>query len=342
MKLKKILITGASGAVGFEVLSQLKASNSLNGVSALMSNKKKNWKMMKSFDNQLKVYYGDITDPETVKAAVKDQDVVIHMAALIPTRENKNKKLIHQVNVVGTENIVQAMESECSDAFLIYTSSVAVYGDRIKSPMIRVDDPFQGLDHDYYAKTKVEAESLVKNSKLNWTIFRLTAIMGVSNHKFSPMAFEVPLETSMEIATLKDTANGLILASDKTEKLNRQIFNFAGGKQCRILYGDFLKRAYKAFGLGKVDFREYAFAKQNFHCGFFEDSDKLEDILHFRTDTIDSYFERFKNAVPSIKRFLTRPFSRLIKWYLSTHSEPLQAYKNNDKKKIEFFFGMLQ
>ena len=34
-----------------------------------------------------------------------------------------------------------------------------------------------------YALTKIKAEQLIQNSKLNWAIFRLTAIMGSKNHK---------------------------------------------------------------------------------------------------------------------------------------------------------------
>ena len=241
---KKILLSGASGSIGMEMLKQLKKNDAINNYSVLVRASKLNRKKMNEYDDQITVHYADITNLQSVREAVKGHDVIIHLAALIPTRENTNSDLIHRVNVGGTENIVRAMELECPDAFLIYTSSVAVYGDRLKSPMIKVGDPLDGAVHDFYAKTKIEAETIVVKSKLKWSIFRLSAIMGIGNHKVSGMIFEVPLETSLEIATLRDTAKALIIATEKTVYLNQKIFNLSGGKQCRIIYKDFMERAF--------------------------------------------------------------------------------------------------
>ena len=79
---------------------------------------------------------------------------------------------------VGTENIVRSMEQECPDALLLFSSSIAIYGDRIKDPNIQISDPPKGLEQDNYSRTKVDAEDIIRSSKLNWSIFRLTVIMG--------------------------------------------------------------------------------------------------------------------------------------------------------------------
>ena len=68
-------------------------------------------------------------------------------------------------------------------------------------------------------------------------------------------------------------------------------------------------------------------------------SDELENILHFRRDDLESYFEKTKEDIsPSIK-FFASIFKYPVKNYLQSKSEPLQALKGNDKELIERFFG---
>jgi len=339
--MKRILLTGATGAIGLEVLKQLDAADKLNGVSVFVRNSKNTEKVLKPFDDTIKVIYGDITNRKNVQKAVQHKDIVIHLAAIIPTVENDNDTLVHQVNVGGVENIVRSMEAECPNALLLFSSSITIYGDRIKDPDIRVSDPPKGLEYDTYSKTKVEAERIITTSKLNWSIFRLTAIMGIGNHKMSGMMFNVPLETPMEIATVRDTGRAFVNAINHTEALTGRIFNLGGGTTCRITYFDFLSKAFDAFGLGKLDFPKYAFATQNFRCGYFVDGDKLEDILLFRSDDIKSYFVRFDASVPKLQRLATLPFKGIAKWFLLQLSEPYKAYKKGDKKRIQFFFGTI-
>jgi nucleoside-diphosphate-sugar epimerase len=237
---------------------------------------------------------------------------------------------------------VNAMEVHAPDAQLLFSSSVAIYGDRINSPNITINDPKLGVEYDHYSRTKVAAEEIIVSSNLNWSIYRLSAIMGIGNHKISAIMFHVPLNTPMEITTVRDTANAFVQSLNKREHINHNIFNLGGGEQCRISYNDFMTRAFEAFGMGPVHFPEYAFAHQNFHCGYYADGDELEEILKFRSDTLDTYFERFRKSVNPLQRIATRPFAGIVKWFLARLSEPLKAYKNGDQERIEFFFGDLK
>lgn len=336
--MKKILLTGATGAIGSEILKQLYVDNKLNCVTVLVRDSKNTRKVLKPFSDKINIIYGNITNLNIVKKAVKNQDVVVHLAAIIPTVKGGDDKFINRVNVGGTNNIVRSMETECPNALLLFSSSIAIYGDRIKDPNIRISDPPKGLDHDNYSRTKIDAETIIKSSKLNWSIFRLTAIMGIGNHKISGIMFDVPLETSLEIATVRDTARAFVNSIDHQEELAGKIFNLGGGESCRLTYFNFLSRVFNAFGLGKLNFPNYAFATQNFHCGYYIDGNELEDIIHFRSDNIESYFNRFNDSVPWVQRFFTLPFSGIIKWFLLKLSLPYKAYKKGDKEKINFFF----
>ena len=77
-------------------------------------------------------------------------------------------------------------------------------------------------------------------SKLEWTIFRLTAIMGVKNHKMTGLMFHMPLSTPMEICMPEDTARAFTNGIEKRDQLKNKVFNLAGGPSCRTSYEEFL------------------------------------------------------------------------------------------------------
>ncbi len=331
-----VLLTGASGTVGSEVLNQLinRADISLT-VFDIKTPKSK--KIFKPYLGKVTFVYGDITNEADVISVAKNKDVVIHLAAIIPPLADEKPDLTYKVNVKGTENLLLALQSYSPNAFFMYSSSVSVYGDRVENPNIRVGDPLMPSVGDEYALTKLECEKLVQKSSLPWTIFRLGAIMG--NHKISKLMFHMPLNTTMEICTPTDTARAFVHGIEKRAELKSRIFNLGGGKQCTTSYENFLQRSFDIFGLGKLNFALNAFATQNFHCGYYADGDELEEILHFRRDDLESYFMKVKKGVSPFLKVLATIFRFPVKKHLQAQSEPLKALKEVDKKLIERFFG---
>jgi nucleoside-diphosphate-sugar epimerase len=337
----KILLTGASGTVGFEVLKQLIEEGNRFDITVFDLKSKLNVKRLSRFKNMASIVYGDISNTADVRKVCAGKDIVIHLAAIIPPLADQKPELAYKVNTIGTGNLVRALEELSLDAFLLYSSSISVYGDRLQNTWIKVDDPLIASDRDEYAKTKIKAEQIIRQSKLNWSIFRLTAIMG--GHKVSKLMFHMPLETPLEIATPEDTARAFVNAIDHKEQLLNKTFNLGGGEACRITYHAFLERSFEIFGLGKPDFPPKAFAERNFHCGYYADSDELEKILHFRNDTIDSYFEKVKMTIPAWQKILTRIFKKQVKKRLLRQSEPYQAFlKNNDHDMKHYFSRQLE
>ena len=336
---QKLLITGATGGIGLDILHQLKDQHRLNGVSVYVRDTKKNRKLLSPFLDAITVFWGDILDEEQLAPALKNQDVVFHLAGVIPPAFDENVARSFHINVQGTKNVIDGLEKHNPSAFLLFSSSVVVYGDRLTNPEIRVGDPLDPDQYDQYGVAKIQAEELIQKSTLNWCILRLSAIMGMGNHKVSGIIFHVPLETRMECCSLRDTARAFVHSLDHLDGLRNRIFNLGGGEHFRPTYGEFVGRAFELFGLGKLNFPEHSFATCNFHCGDYMDGDELEDILHFRSDTLDSYFKEFAKTVPSWQRLLTRPFAGIVKWYLSRLSEPLKAYRTKDEAHMLRFFG---
>ena len=74
---------------------------------------------------------------------------------------------------------------------------------------------------------------------------------------------------------------------------------------------------FQIYGLNYHYMKEVAFAEQNFHCGYFLDGDALDDILHFRNDTLDTYYQRVKEETKGVTRFFSKIFSRPVIYFLS-------------------------
>lgn len=319
MPKKSVLLTGASGTVGFEVLKQLVETDKYS-ITVFDKKTKAAVKKLQKYSDKVELIYGDITVAKDVEKIAINKDVVIHLAAIIPPLADDNPQLAARVNTGGTKLLIKAFEQYSPEAFFIYSSSISVYGDRLKSPFIKVGDALIPSKGDEYAKTKIAAEDLLKKSNLDYTIFRLAAIMG--GHKMSKLMFHQPLDTSLEIATPRDTARAFVKAIPKQKQLSKKVFNLGGGENCRTTYKDFLARSFAIYGLGSFNLPPKAFAEKNFHCGFYTDGDELDDLLNFRKDSLADYFAAEKANFSAIKKFGASLFRKPIKWYLLKQSEP--------------------
>lgn len=330
-----ILITGAAGTVGIELINQLTDNESFK-IYALDVLNAKTKKIFHPFLNKIDIIYGDLTHPEDLKKIPEKTDVVIHLAAIIPPLADKCPQLAESVNFGGTCNLIDHLEKTSPDCFFLFSSSIAVYGDRILSPEIRVGDSMIYSEGDVYAQTKIRCEDRIRKSALSWSIFRLTAIM--KNHKISPIMFHMPLDTIMEISTPRDVAKAFINAVYHQKELEFNTYNLSGGRECRISFRDFIDRSFRLYGLGRLNFPVHAFAEKNFHCGMLMDGDILDNMLKFRTDTIDTYFEEVKQTIPWWL-YLTGIIFRIpVKWYLLSKSEPYKAYQTKNISEMNHFF----
>lgn len=335
-RVKSVLLIGASGTVGFEVLKQLLVIPDIK-LTVFDKKTKASGKKLDSYKDKVNLIYGDLTKLTDVEKIVHNQDYIIHLAAIIPPTADDYPELAQKVNTEGTRSLVQLLEQHSPNCFFIYSSSISVYGDRLENPYISVGDPLEPSPGDEYAVTKIAAEKIIQESKLGWTIFRLAAIMG--GHKMSKLMFHQPLDTFLEIATPQDTARAFVNAIDKREQLSKRIFNLGGGENCRIDYEGFLHRSFNMFGLGELNFPDKAFAEKNFHCGFYKDGDELENILHFRRHSLEDYFNIEKEKVSGFEKSGASLLRMPIKYYLLKQSEPLIAMRTNDKKMKRQFFG---
>lgn len=160
---KKVLVTGADGFIGSHLVEALLVKG-CNVRAFVYYNSFNSWGWLDSLTKEqlqnLDVFSGDIRDPNGVKQAVKDCDVVFHLAALIaiPFSYHSPDSYV-DTNIKGTLNILQAANTHNVQRVLV-TSTSEVYGTAQYTP-IDEKHPFQGQSP--YSATKIAADRLAES-----------------------------------------------------------------------------------------------------------------------------------------------------------------------------------
>jgi dihydroflavonol-4-reductase len=117
----RCLITGASGLVGANLV-ELAAQRGWR-VRA-MHRKSSNLKALAGLSYETAL--GDVTEPESLVAAMRDIDVVFHVAA-VATYWKADVQWMYHVNVEGTRNVLRAAQA-ANVKRVVHTSSTSVLG----------------------------------------------------------------------------------------------------------------------------------------------------------------------------------------------------------------------
>jgi FlaA1/EpsC-like NDP-sugar epimerase len=120
---KIVLVTGATGTVGRELVKQL--SSFEPGELRLMDNNESEMFFQMEKYNQKNVFcfLGDIRDKEKLEKLSKNTDIIFHSAAFKHVYITEyNPFDVVQTNIIGVENIIRAATS-CNVKQLLFTSS---------------------------------------------------------------------------------------------------------------------------------------------------------------------------------------------------------------------------
>lgn len=155
-----ILVTGATGFVGREVVRQLVEAGQDVRILARDEEKVKSLSLLTG-RNKFEVAYGDITDLESVKAAAEGCSAVINLVGIIGEFLGATFDKIH---LEGTENTVEAAKAAGVQRFL----QMSAINTRPNAA-------------SRYHQTKFAAEEVVRQSGLEWTIFQPSVIYGAED-----------------------------------------------------------------------------------------------------------------------------------------------------------------
>lgn len=163
LKGKRVLITGADGFIGSHLTERLLAEGCK--VKAFVCyNSFNSWGWLDSFPEdqlkQIEIFAGDIRDPNGVRTAMTDIDIVFHLAALIaiPFSYHSPDSYI-DTNVKGTLNIVQAARDMGTQRVLV-TSTSEVYG---TAQYVPIDEKHFRQPQSPYSASKIGADCIAES-----------------------------------------------------------------------------------------------------------------------------------------------------------------------------------
>ena len=128
--------------------------------------------------------------------------------------------------------------------------------------------------------------------------------------------YNVKLNTYLEAITDNDAAYLFVSALNHSRKLNKNIYNAGGGDAVKDYYRNILANVLDIYGLNIKYILNSLFIDKNFYVHTYLDSDKLNDILEYRSDSLSSYYMRLKRSVKSkrlIRRILAKPLVLILK-----------------------------
>jgi NAD dependent epimerase/dehydratase len=163
LKGKKVLVTGADGFIGSHLVQRL-IEEGCRVKAFVYYNSFNSWGWLDTIPPEqlqnIEVFCGDIRDPNGVRDAVRDVDVVCHLAALIaiPFSYHSPDSYI-DTNVKGTINVLQAGR-DFDVKRIIVTSTSEVYGTARYTP-IDENHPLQGQSP--YSATKIAADKMTES-----------------------------------------------------------------------------------------------------------------------------------------------------------------------------------
>lgn len=163
LKGKRVLITGAEGFIGSHLAESL-AAEGCRVKAFVYYNSFGSWGWLDTFGHdklkKIEIFQGDVRDPNGVRQAMKNTDIVFHLAALIgiPFSYHSPDSYI-DTNIKGTLNVLQAAKDQKTERILI-TSTSEVYGTAKKVP-IKEDHPLQGQSP--YSASKIAADQLAES-----------------------------------------------------------------------------------------------------------------------------------------------------------------------------------
>jgi dTDP-4-dehydrorhamnose reductase len=175
----RVLVTGAKGQLGTDVMEQLNANN----IEAVGIDRE-----------ELDIVDKNACEEFFEKAnAEKRIDAVIHCAAYTAVdKAEDEQELSYNINALGTENIALACKK--FDMKLMYISTDYVFNGQGERPW-EPDDEREPLN--VYGKTKYEGELFVEKLSDKYFIVRIAWVFGIAGHNF--------IKTMLKLAKERDS-----------------------------------------------------------------------------------------------------------------------------------------
>ena len=213
----KVLITGGTGFIGSRLALQCAANGHAVRVFALARTEAENENKRTVEAAGVEVVLGSVTEADRVRAAVRDADIVFHLAAA-QHEMNIPDQSYWDVNVAGTQAVFDACV-EAGVGRLIYGSTIGVYG----SPSGPLDEQSPVRPDNIYGETKLAAENLMRalKDRLHVVIIRISETYGPGDQRLLKLFTAIKSglfiiigggDNLHQMIFIDDLLNGLLLA----------------------------------------------------------------------------------------------------------------------------------
>lgn len=294
--MKKVLVTGVCGNIGLWVLKYLLSEGKYE-ITVIDLKSKENYQKLKKYQRRVNVIYGDISNQVLMDALIKEQDVVINLAGIMPPLCNLNTSLGSEIDYAGCENIIRSISYYNPECFLIYPSTTTLYQKSNKE--IGVSSELNYSKDDYYSMIKEKCEKRIKEKLKNYVIFRIPFVLG--DLKYSKSIYLYKKNEMIEVITDRDVAYALVKSIEYSKTLNKNIKILSGGIGCRINSNELMIKILDNYGFSSNIIWNKFFNPYNYSGNIFKNDKKLNEMLNYQNDSIDSYFMRLKRNTKKIK-----------------------------------------
>jgi nucleoside-diphosphate-sugar epimerase len=249
---KCTLVTGGSGFIGVYLLKELAEQGEEVINYDLLPPTEELQKFLGALKDKVIFVKGNILDWPTLLSVVAERKVqrIVHMAALFdPQESNRIPYFTHQVNIVGTLNVLEAAKIYRLQR-VVFASSIGVYPEKTYEPMDeRHPVLIPGTAHgSHYGASKTAGEILGlaywKNNGVSFVALRFSGVFGYGMRY--PMFIKNMIENALQNKTtefktggelrrdytyVKDCVNALICALNaEDKKLAKRVYLTASGE----------------------------------------------------------------------------------------------------------------
>jgi nucleoside-diphosphate-sugar epimerase len=233
----KILLTGATGFLGYRTLEKLIDIDSVAEIIATGRTLKESHKV-----NHSKVNYklGDLNMPQFINKLMNGVDCVIHVAAL-SSPWGKREAFV-AANVTTQKNLIQAAKKNSIWRY-IYISTPSMYFELNDKFNIKESDPLPRKYINAYAETKRLAEIELENAGIPYVILRPRALTGRGDTVIMPRLIRAydegrlkligDGENMADLTSVANVADAIVLALS-TEKGINQTYNISNGAPVKL------------------------------------------------------------------------------------------------------------
>jgi UDP-glucose 4-epimerase len=209
-----VLVTGGAGYMGTELINLLVQNGAVDKVIVYDNLSRMNFNLFlgAKLQNYSKLTFvkGELLDSRSLRKALRDVDVVFHMAAKVTTPfAISDSHSFEQVNHWGTAELVYAIEESKRVKRFIYTSSSGIYG----SSDLPVDENTAPNPKSFYAISKFRGEEHVRRliGKIDTYILRCGNVYGYSKSmRFDSVINKFVFEANFnKIVTVQGDGNQL-------------------------------------------------------------------------------------------------------------------------------------